>query len=101
MNRTKFYEVVEVEDVNELDFLFNTLSSFTTTRTSSYYRTDIGDRIRPDKISFRLYGTVRYWWVICLVNKIFNPLVDIEEGQVLEIPNIQDIYDFYQKFNLR
>lgn len=96
MNRTRFFKKLTVNGVNELDFLWNTLSSFEMNHTSSYYRVK-GDEVgQPDLISYRLYDTEEYWWIICLVNKIENPLEDIVEGTILQIPNVRDIYDFHQ-----
>jgi len=101
MNRSKFYKKITVDDVNEIDFLWNSLSFCLINHTSSYYRI-VGDEVgQPDLISYRVYGTEKYWWVICLINKIENPLVDIVEGSIIEIPNIRDIYNFYQKYVVR
>lgn len=101
MNRTKFYNIVTVNGIKELDFLHNTLSSFTMNHDPAYYRTNSHDVSQPDLISKKMYDTERYWWIICLVNGINNPLLDIEEGIILKIPNVLDIYDFYQKYTVR
>ena len=101
MNRTKFYNTAVVNDIKEVDHLYNTLSSFTMTYTPSYYRTNSHDVSQPDLISKKMYNTERYWWIICLVNKIQNPFDELEEGIILKIPSIYDIYDFYQKYSVR
>ena len=36
-------------------------------------------------LSYKLYGTIRLWWVICLANKIDNPIKFPSAGQVLKI----------------
>ena len=101
MNRTRFYKKTTVNDVNEIDFLWNTLSSFVMKHTRGYYRIK-GDEVgQPDLISYRIYGTEKYWWLICLVNKIENPLEDMVEGSIIQLPNVRDIYDFYQKYAMR
>lgn len=101
MDRTKFYHTTIVDGVKEVDFLYNTLSAFVETHTPSYYRVNVHDVSQPDLISKKMYDTERFWWVICLFNQIENPLEDIEEGTILKIPSIYDVYDFYQKFNVR
>ena len=105
MDRTKFYNetIVEVNgvDITELDFLHNTLSSFEMTHTPSYYRVDEHDIARPDIISFENYGTVRYWWIVCLVNNITNPFTGFAIGDILTIPHTSDIYVFYKRFKIR
>ena len=101
MNRTKFFKKTEVLGIEELDFIWNSLSLFEQNHDSGYYRI-MGDEVgQPDLISHRVYRTERYWWLICLVNQIENPFEDIIEGEILEIPNVRDIYDFYQKFSMR
>lgn len=101
MNRTKFFKKVRVRGIDEVDFLWNTLSAFKKNHISSYYRISGEEVGQPDLVSWRVYGTERYWWIICLANQIENPLEDMEEGSILEIPNIHDIYDFYQTVGVR
>jgi len=36
-------------------------------------------------ISFKAYGTIELWWLIMLVNKIYNPLKGAQSGTVLKI----------------
>ncbi len=101
MDRLKFYEKVTVDNQEELDFLDNSLSKFIMNYEVDYYLVSEIDLMRPDMISYKNYGTVNYWWVICLVNNIFNPFNDLYVGQQLKIPNVQDIYEFYKKYALR
>jgi len=101
MNRTKFYNVVTVDGVQELDFLDNNLSNFQIQNTPDYVRTQVSDIQRPDLISWNYYNTVRYWWIVLLENSIENPLEEIKEGERYLIPNILDIYRFYRKFSIR
>jgi len=101
MDRTNFYTEVDVGGEKELDFLWNALSDFEMKYEPRYYRVKHTDLMRPDLISYKNYGTVDFWWVICLVNDIVNPLSDFEEGQVLTIPNQLDIYNFSREFRVR
>ena len=101
MNRTKFFNKVVVGGIEEIDLLYHNLSEFKMKYDPVYYRVDIHDINRPDLISYRNYGTVGYWWVICLVNSIQNPFEDIEIGDIIKIPNRLDIYDFNKKYRMR
>ena len=108
MDRTKFFTVVtatatgDTEDsLKELDFLWNPLTAFTLKYDPSYYRVTVADLMRPDMISYKSYGTVEFWWIICLINEIDSPLVDLEAGQVLKIPNSLDIFNFQRKYRVR
>ena len=101
MNRTKFFNKVTVDDVEQLDFLYNTLSKFSRKRVSTHYRTTVVDRKRPDLISYKNFGTVRYWWLICLINGLDDPFFDTAIDLVLEIPNILDISDFHKRYRVQ
>ena len=101
MNRTKFYNKVTVNDVQELDFLDNNLAKFAIKNTPRYIRVNASDVQRPDLISWRNYDTVRYWWLVLLTNSIENPLEDMEEGVRYVLPSILDIYKFYRTNSLR
>jgi hypothetical protein len=38
-------------------------------------------------ISFKVYETPNLWWLILLANDIVNPLLPLEPGTILKIPN--------------
>ena len=101
MDRSKFYQKFTVDGTLQLDFLYNPLSKFKMIYDPDYYRVMGEDDMRSDKISKKMYGTVEFWWVLMLVNDISNPLVDIDLGTVLIIPNRIDIYNFQKKYRLR
>jgi len=101
MDRTKFFKKITVNDIEEVDWLYNRLSAFEMKHEKSYYMTDDDDIGRPDLISYENYKTVQYWWLICLVNNIENPLTDITAGMRLIIPNVLDINAFQRKYKIR
>ena len=107
MNRTDFYTKTSVvdgqtgESIDEFDFLYNSLSNFVMNYNPAYYQVDETDMLRPDMISFKNYGTVVYWWLITYANDIHDPYSDIYVGQLLVIPNILDIYDFFKKWKVK
>lgn len=101
MNRTRFYNEVEVNGIDEIDFLYNNLSKFSPKYRVAYFKVKEVDLQRPDLISDKVYGTVKYWWLILSFNGIQNPFTDIQIGDLLKMPNILDIYDFYKRYALR
>jgi hypothetical protein len=101
MNRTNFYNKLVVDGIEELDFLWNSLSEFEMQYRPEYYRVKSSDLLRPDIISYKCYGSVDYWWIILLVNNITNPFTDLVEGIILTIPSKLDIYNFQKKFRVR
>ena len=101
MDRTLFYELERIEGINELDFMNNNLTGFVMSRDPLYYRVAQGDLQVPDLISYKVYGEERFWWVICLVNNVFNIASDLQVGMLLQIPNVLDIYDFFRTYRKR
>lgn len=101
MNRTKFYKTVSHAGVREIDFLDHNLTKLTVSREPSYYRLSSIDRKRPDIISYKNYGIVGYWWVICVVNGIEDPFFETTIGRVVAIPNVLDVYTFYKNYKMK
>lgn len=42
---------------------------------------------RLDLISYQLYSTVDYWWIIQKVNGIIHPVYDVYESRILKVPS--------------
>ena len=101
MNRCKFYEKVVVRGNEELDFLNHTLSSFEVKHDSFVYMTNISEVARPDLVSWENFDTVSWWWIVCLINGIENPLTDITVGMKIRIPSKLDVNAFQRKYKLR
>jgi len=101
MDRTAFFNIIDAGNGNEYDHLNNTLRRFVMDYPVTYYRATADDEMRMDLISYKTYGSVKYWWIICFVNGIHNPLTDIKAGDLLKIPNVLDIYVFYKKYRFR
>jgi len=101
MDRTKFFNTVTVNETEELDYLHNNLSRLTLRYKPSRYRVNATDLMRPDLISYKIYGIVGYWWILMLVNGVQNPLEDLQVGQILIIPNQVDIHNFIKKYRMR
>ena len=57
----------------------------------SYYTVAANEVSRLDLISYKLYGTVDFWWAIAIANYIEFPELAPAEGEVLAIPSTQAI----------
>jgi hypothetical protein len=53
---------------------------------------------RPDLISFNIYGSTQYWWIIMYFNSISN-FDDLSCGLVINYPSLQSIEDLYFQLN--
>jgi len=51
-----------------------------------------GDEYRPDKTSFRVYGTVDFWWAILETNQIVD-IFDYKTGLNIRIPSFMTIFN--------
>lgn len=100
MKRTNFYNKVTINGVEEYDHLDNNVSKLVLNYPVQYYRVQETDLIRPDLISYKLYGTEEYWWLLMVINGIEDIFHDMEVGQLLQIPNVYDIYNFYKKYSV-
>tara|TARA_Y100001970_G_C14100945_1_gene785446 strand:- start:343 stop:621 length:279 start_codon:yes stop_codon:yes gene_type:complete len=49
--------------------------------------------MRPDLLSYKFYGTVKYWWVFALRNSsiIIDPIQDFRTGTTIKIPKLKNI----------
>jgi hypothetical protein len=101
VNRLNFYNIETHSNVDELDFLYNSLSTFDPKYPPVRYRLRGVDWMRPDLISYNAYGTVQFWWIILLQNNISNPFTEMTEGSIIEIPNKLDIFEFQKQYRLR
>ena len=98
MDITDFFKIVTVRGNQEYDFLENSLSNFTMTYPVSYYTVVQQDLLRLDLISFKVYQTVDYWWLLGYVNGVENIWTDMAVGDLYTVPSILDIYSFYKKY---
>lgn len=101
MNRLLLHNLETVDEIQEVDLSQSNINNFVFNYTPNYYRVSESDILRPDLISFNVYGVVSYWWLLMVVNRVFNPFRDLTVGALLKIPNILDIYDYYRKGKVR
>ena len=45
----------------------------------------------PDLLSYDVYGTVDYWWILCMMNGIVDIYTDMTAGMTWNIPAMADI----------
>lgn len=49
---------------------------------------------RPDLVSYDIYGSTQYWWVIMLYNDISSPQ-DLVVGMPISFPSISSLENLY------
>ena len=100
MDRIDFYDIVDIGNGNEYDFLRNNLVKFDPIYPVQYYRLKGEDVIRLDLVSYKVYGSVQFWWLLGSYNGVQNPLVDMKAGDLYKIPNQIDVYEFYKEYKM-
>ena len=94
-NRSSYYKLENVYGYKEYDIVNNNWNLFTLKRPVSYFTMTRGYIQRPDLLSIKLYGEMKYWWIIGKVNQIDDWWNDVVPDEVIAVPNKLDIEDFY------
>lgn len=53
---------------------------------------------RPDLLSYRIYGTVKFWYILLVFNGMVSPL-EVYEGQTINYPKVDDVEELYFSLN--
>jgi hypothetical protein len=67
--------------------------------TSTYYEIELNRQLPWTAISYNEYRTMELWWLIILVNKIYNPLEFPKAGTKLKILFPQYVRTILTKLN--
>lgn len=87
---------------DEWDLLSTHWDFFKITRPLSHNRILYGEIARPDLLSYRIYGSSEYWWILCKFNQIDDVWNDMEIDGLILVPDIIDIENYYsyiRRFN--
>jgi len=96
-NRSNFTEDIIINDVIEQDLVNNYFELFELKRPTRYFTISRTFIQRPDLLSLKVYGKMGYWWIISKVNQIDDWWNDVNIDDVIQIPDIRDIEDWYIK----
>ena len=97
-NRHDLYRRVSVDGNRELDLLSSRLPILDMATTKKFRIPRVAEG-RPDLISHFVYENVDFWWIILEHNNIVDPYSELYTGRLLDIPSINDYYDFYNQFS--
>lgn len=95
--RSKFMNSVDV-GTTELDLVSNDLSRYEFRYPTTSYRVTDNDIARPDRISYRLYETQEYWWLLMKYNNIDDVWNELYGGLVLQVPDRRDFDEYLSKY---
>jgi hypothetical protein len=92
--RTNFYKTENIYGQAEQDLVMNYWDLFTTKRPIGYYTLTTDDIQRPELVSAKVYGDIRYWWILSKYNHIDDWWNDVYIEQTINIPSRLDIDDW-------
>ena len=58
-----------------------------------------GDDFRPDQVSFKIYGTTEFWWILLIYNEKLS-FQELQHGDELNFPSVQSLEDLYFKLKI-
>lgn len=94
--RTNFIQDATVNGILEKDLVDNDWELFEIKRPMTFFTVGNSYIQRPDLLSIKLYGKENYWWILAKANpEIQDFWNDIHVGDVIQVPDIRDIEDFY------
>jgi len=82
-------------DELEWDMLLSGWDLFKLTKPISFNVIKYGDIGRPDILSYRIYDSSKYWWILCKVNQIDDVWNDMHVGDDIIVPDLIDIENYY------
>jgi hypothetical protein len=85
---TRYENIFKLYQTDYNQYYYNLLNTIQFTEElnpSVYYTISVSQKMPWTMISFNEYETLDLWWLICLINKINNPLSFAEVGQNLKI----------------
>lgn len=98
LTRSKMYTTVNVNGVDEKDFLSNRFRNYDTDNFT-YFTVSKYNKSRPDLIALETLGDEKYWWCILEFNNIQNPFTDLQPGMKIKIPIFTESIDNFIRNN--
>ena len=88
LNAFRYERIFKLFTTEQNQYYYNLLQSIylpdNIDETTIYYM-HVQENMPWTTISFKAYGNIELWWLIMLVNKIYNPLTSVTAGTVLKI----------------
>jgi hypothetical protein len=99
---SNFLQEVNVNGILEKDLVNNYWDLFEIKRPYTYITVSREFVARPDLLSYAVYGSDKFWWILMKANNLEDAFNDLIVENVLVVPDVQDIEDwFLQVFSLQ
>lgn len=98
----RFYEIINgAVDGYHFDmysFQFNDFPEWVKDEDCNIIYVNDMEENTPDLIAYEFYGDERFFWVICLANRIMDPFTELPVGRKLCIPKFTSVIKYVLKF---
>jgi hypothetical protein len=88
LNTFRYERIFKMFSTGQNQYYYNLLQSLYLPKdideTTIYYM-HVQENMPWTTVSFKAYGNIELWWLIMLVNQIYNPLTSVTAGTVLKI----------------
>ena len=92
--RSNFLQTITVNGIIEKDLRSSEFNNFEFVNKPSKFLVTGKYVNRPDLISYKVYGSSDYWWMICKFNGICDVFTELISGVVIDIPSILDLNNY-------
>lgn len=88
LKNTRYENILKLYKTGQGQYYYNLLQSiFLPDKINEdyvYYQL-ISKKMPWTAVSFNAYKTIDLWWLICLTNKVYNPIKFPEEGTLIKV----------------
>ena len=88
LNSFRYERIFKMFTTDQKQYFYNLLQSVylpDNIDDTTVYFMHVQENMTWTTVSFKAYGNIELWWLIMLVNKIYNPLQPATAGMVLKI----------------
>ena len=88
LNDLRYENIFRVYQTNQNQYYYNILNTIYLPEqidSTKTYTITVKQNMPWTMISYNAYQTIELWWLICLVNKIYNPIKNPSTGTTLQI----------------
>jgi len=88
LNSFRYERIFKMFTTDQKQYFYNLLQSVylpDNIDDTTVYFMHVQENMPWTTVSFKAYGNIELWWLIMLVNKIYNPLQPATAGMVLKI----------------
>jgi len=96
--RKYMYNIATVDGIEELDIMDSKIHDMALETIKTYMIGDI-TQYRPDLVSFIMYGSYNYGWLIAHHNGMLDSINEFTTGKTIKIPSMDSYYRYFNRYS--